>query len=97
MKRRFRIKTKAEFEKEFGIHWRRVVPLAFPKVMDCLLNMDITDLFDDKKISLYDSYDLLKASVVVEIYFHNGKKCNITKAMIVEDTLGQKINTILKI
>lgn len=68
---KYRIKTEIEFLLEYGINWRTIMPIMFPREMDFLLGKnlsynDIEKLINKKTNKLYKcSMDLNKMYKVI--------------------------------
>ena len=86
--KRYRIKTKKEFEDEFGPNWRERVDYLFPREMDYLLGT----VLPKESINLIE----LKQPIQIKKLDANSYWL-IGHQMIKEDLLKDKINKLLNI
>lgn len=84
--KRYRFKTKKEFEDEFGPNWRKVVKWQFPTSMDYLLGSPIRK-----------EYNWLIEHNMDIIGYSSPGSWSISKDMISECALELKINKLLKL
>ena len=93
----FRIKTKLEFEKEFGPEWRTEVSYRFPDVMDHLLGVPLNALPINYLINTSVLEKIKNGKDIIGIDVFSTNQWTISSDMIKYESIEKKIYKILEL